>query len=117
VLGLVCRTAVGLSGTELPAGQVAVRSDELPNARAVSMRWRFLHTDPFDVGCKQGMEILHVHAVLVGTDPKAARRRYPGVAAHLQACGPCARGSERPAGRSGRRTPDLPLRAAVWIWC
>jgi hypothetical protein len=34
---------------------------------------RFLQTDPQDVGCAEAMEIL----------------RYPGVAAHLRACGPC----------------------------
>jgi hypothetical protein len=34
------------------------------------------------------MEILHVYVDLVAADPDAARR-YPGVAAHLAACGPC----------------------------
>jgi hypothetical protein len=36
----------------------------------------FLRTDPRDVGCGQAMEMLH-------------EQRYPGIAAHLQACGPC----------------------------
>lgn len=50
----------------------------------------FLRTDPLDVGCEQAMEVLHVYAELVGTDPEDARRRYPGVAAHLRSCRPCA---------------------------
>jgi hypothetical protein len=49
---------------------------------------RFPRTDPADVGCGQAMEIMHVYVDLVATDPDAARR-YPGVAAHLAACGPC----------------------------
>jgi hypothetical protein len=49
---------------------------------------RFLRTDPADVGCEQAMEILDVYVDLVTADPDAARR-YPGVAAHLAACGPC----------------------------
>lgn len=57
------------------------------NTRAVDA---FLRTDPLDVGCAQAMEILHVYAELVGEDPESARRLYPGVAAHLRACRPCA---------------------------
>ena len=49
---------------------------------------RFLLTDPRDVGCAQAMEILHVYAELVATG-EPAEQRYPGVAVHLQACGPC----------------------------
>jgi hypothetical protein len=49
---------------------------------------RFLHTDPHDVGCEKAMELLHVYVDLVATDIAAAER-YPGVAAHLAACGPC----------------------------
>jgi hypothetical protein len=49
---------------------------------------RFLLTDPQDVGCEQAMEILHVYVELVAADA-AAEERYPGVAAHLKACGPC----------------------------
>jgi hypothetical protein len=49
---------------------------------------RFLRTDPADVGCEQAMAVLHVYVDLVAADPDAARR-YPGVAAHLAACGPC----------------------------
>jgi hypothetical protein len=50
---------------------------------------RFLATDPRDVGCEEAMEILHVYAELAvsGRNPEGL---YPGVAAHLRACGPCA---------------------------
>jgi hypothetical protein len=51
---------------------------------------RFLHTDPLDVGCGEVVRLLHVYADLVVADRSIAERRYPGVAAHLQACGPCA---------------------------
>jgi hypothetical protein len=50
---------------------------------------RFLATDPRDVGCEQALSILHVYVELALTDPDLAARRYPGVAAHLAACGPC----------------------------
>ena len=49
---------------------------------------RFLHTDPRDVGCDQAMEMLHIYVDLVATEDGAAAR-YPGMAAHLRACGPC----------------------------
>jgi hypothetical protein len=49
---------------------------------------RFLHTDPHDVGCEQATELLHVYVDLLAADI-AAGERYPGVAAHLAACGPC----------------------------
>jgi hypothetical protein len=49
---------------------------------------RFLRTDPRDVGCKQAMEALHVYAELVAAG-EPAEERYPGIAAHLRACGPC----------------------------
>jgi RNA polymerase sigma-70 factor (ECF subfamily) len=49
----------------------------------------FLATDPSDVGCGQALRMLHVYVELVATDGTAAAR-YPGVAAHLDACGPCA---------------------------
>ncbi|MGI8665063.1 MAG: hypothetical protein ACR2N4_03395 [Jatrophihabitans sp.] len=35
------------------------------------------------------MRLLHLYADLVAADA-GAERRYPGVAAHLRACGPCA---------------------------
>jgi len=50
---------------------------------------RFLRTDPRDAGCAQAMELLHVYAELAAADRAAAGRRYPDVAAHLRACGPC----------------------------
>jgi hypothetical protein len=56
-------------------------------------RWpeleRFLSTDPRDVGCGEAMTVLHVYAEIVaaGEDPDVL---YPGVSAHLRACGPCA---------------------------
>jgi hypothetical protein len=49
---------------------------------------RFLRTDPRDVGCAQAMDMLHVYVELV-TAGEAAEQRYPGMAAHLDACGPC----------------------------
>ena len=51
---------------------------------------RFLRTDPRDVGCAEAMEILHIYVDLVATGVPAAEQRYPGVAAHLRACGSCA---------------------------
>ena len=48
---------------------------------------RFLRTDPRDVGCDEAMAILHVYVDLVAAGEDAGR--YPGVAAHLAACGPC----------------------------
>jgi hypothetical protein len=56
-------------------------------------RWpaleRFLNTDPRDVGCGEAMAVLHVYAELVAAseDPDVL---YPGITAHLRACGPCA---------------------------
>jgi hypothetical protein len=49
---------------------------------------RFLRTDPRDVGCDEAMAVLHIYVDIVaaGADPA---ERYPGVAAHLRACGPC----------------------------
>jgi hypothetical protein len=49
---------------------------------------RFLLTDPSDVGCGEAMEFLHIYVELVAADT-AAEERYPGIAAHLKACGPC----------------------------
>ena len=56
-------------------------------------RWpeleRFLRTEPQDVGCDEAMAVLHVYADIMtgGEDPEVL---YPGVSAHLRACGPCA---------------------------
>jgi hypothetical protein len=49
---------------------------------------RFLRTDPRDVGCDEAMAVLHIYVDIVSAGEDAAER-YPGVAAHLQACGPC----------------------------
>jgi hypothetical protein len=49
---------------------------------------RFLRTDPRDVGCGEAIAVLHVYVDLV-TSGQDAAARYPGVAAHLAACGPC----------------------------
>jgi hypothetical protein len=46
---------------------------------------RFLRTDPWDVGCDEVLAVLHIYV-----EAEAAGERYPGVAAHLAACGPCA---------------------------
>jgi hypothetical protein len=48
----------------------------------------FLRTDPRDVGCAEAMEMLHIYAELAAAGA-AVKERYPGVAAHLRACGPC----------------------------
>jgi len=49
---------------------------------------RFLQTDPRDVGCSEAIAVLHVYVDLIAAGQDAADR-YPGVAAHLTACGPC----------------------------
>jgi hypothetical protein len=48
----------------------------------------FLNVDPRDVGCEEAMRVLHVYVEIVagGEDPDFL---YPGVTAHLRACGPC----------------------------
>jgi hypothetical protein len=51
---------------------------------------QFLRTDPRDVGCDEALRLLHVYVDLVLDDgSEEAARRYPGVAEHLRACGPC----------------------------
>lgn len=54
---------------------------------------QFLHTDIRDVGCDEAMEILHIYVDLMALC-EDAEARYPGVAAHLRACGPCAQDFE-----------------------
>lgn len=49
---------------------------------------RFLRTDPRDVGCDEALAVLHIYVDLVAAGEDAAAR-YPGVAVHLEACGPC----------------------------
>jgi hypothetical protein len=51
---------------------------------------RFLRTDPSDVGCGGAMEVMDVYAELAVADRPAAEARFPGVAAHLRVCDPCA---------------------------
>ena len=51
---------------------------------------RFLQTDPRDAGCDKAMELLHIYAEIAAAEPRVAEQRYPEVAAHLRACGPCA---------------------------
>lgn len=50
---------------------------------------RLLTTDPADAGCDHAMQLLHVYAELLAADQDAAHH-HPDVAAHLDACGPCA---------------------------
>ena len=51
---------------------------------------RFLAGDPRDVGCEQALEILDVYVEMVLDDaPGLAATRFPDVAVHLAACGPC----------------------------
>lgn len=49
---------------------------------------RFLATDPGDVGCDEAMAVMQLYAELLAAGVGAAKQ-YPGVAAHLAACGPC----------------------------
>ena len=51
---------------------------------------RFLQTDPRDPGCDKAMELLDIYAEIAVADARGAEQRYPEVAAHLRACGPCA---------------------------
>ncbi len=50
---------------------------------------RLLLTDPRDVGCDEAMRMLHLYVELVSHRQDGAASRYPGIAAHLAACGPC----------------------------
>jgi hypothetical protein len=52
---------------------------------------QFLRTDPLDVGCEQVLAVLHIYVDLALGDASntEAALRYPGVVAHLLACGPC----------------------------
>ena len=49
---------------------------------------RMLATDPADIGCDEALAALHIYVDLVADDRDAASR-FPGIAAHLAACGPC----------------------------
>ena len=51
---------------------------------------QFLRTDPRDVGCEQAIQVLDIYVdAIVKDGAEATEWRYPGVAAHLRACGPC----------------------------
>jgi RNA polymerase sigma-70 factor (ECF subfamily) len=76
-------------------GTTRDRAGGRESGEAIMTGWaeleRFLDTDPRDVGCEQAMHLLHVYADLGHDDTSRAEaaRRYPGIAAHLLACGPC----------------------------
>ena len=55
---------------------------------------RFVRTDPSDTGCGPAMDVLDVYAELAVAGGPAAAERYPGVAAHLRVCDPCAQDLE-----------------------
>jgi hypothetical protein len=50
---------------------------------------RFLRTDPDDPGCDETRRLMHVYVeeLLDGGEPEL---RFPGIAAHLRDCHPCA---------------------------
>ena len=50
---------------------------------------RFLTTDPDDAGCAQTFELIDIYLELT-LRGDSAESRYPGVAAHLRSCHPCA---------------------------
>jgi hypothetical protein len=50
---------------------------------------RFLQTDPRDAGCAETFEVLDVYTELTLGDAHP-ELRFPGVAAHLLGCRPCA---------------------------
>ena len=51
---------------------------------------QFLRTDPRDVGCERAMELLDIYVdAVMAEGADTTERRYPGIAAHLRACGPC----------------------------
>lgn len=70
---------------------------------------QFLRTDPRDVGCEQALAVLHIYVdlALAGERPE---HRYPGVAEHLRACGPCSEDFEGllAAAGDGRLGPAVP---------
>jgi hypothetical protein len=51
---------------------------------------RFLQTDPRGAGRDKAMELLHIYGEIAADDARGAEQRYPEVAAHVRACGPCA---------------------------
>jgi RNA polymerase sigma-70 factor (ECF subfamily) len=96
------RAALAANGYSAASGDpIAGVPADVDTGKAIMTDWdeldRFLQTDPRDVGCEQAMQILHVYVELIhengaedaDTRSGEAGRRYPGVAAHLAACGPC----------------------------
>ena len=69
----------------------------------------FLRTDPSDAGCDATMEMLDVYAELLALAADPAER-FPGLHAHLLACGPCA---EDLAGLLAVITSDSPSRSGL----
>ncbi len=55
------------------------------------------------------MDVLHLHVDLVAAGA-AAEQRYPGVAAHLRACGPCGEDFE------GLPSSAFPADRPCWCW-
>ena len=49
---------------------------------------RFVQADPRDVGCAEAMRLLHGYVELIARGDDATQR-FPGIAAHVRACGPC----------------------------
>jgi len=83
-------TANGYLASVGPSGD----SNDVDAARPITNDWpgldRFLAADPRDVGCEEALEVLNVYVEMVLEDtPGLAARRFPGVAVHLAACGPC----------------------------
>ncbi len=72
----------------------------------------FLRADPRDVGCDQARDLLDVYVELLldgqlsGADPGAVQRQFPGVAAHLLACGSCGEDFQGLLLAAGDRTAD-----------
>ena len=56
---------------------------------ALSKLKRFLKTDPEDPGCAETFALIDVYVERELARGDAADR-YPGIAKHLAACGPCA---------------------------
>jgi hypothetical protein len=98
--------------TETEGGRVANRAGNA-SSDGHEDHWdrleAFLQTDPRDAGCDATMEMLDVYAELVaaGADPAD---RFPGIKAHLLACGPCTADLEGllAAITGGSPTPETP---------
>lgn len=69
----------------------------------------FLRTDPRDAGCDETMEMLDVYAELLASGHHPSER-FPGLRAHLLACGPC---SENLEGLLAAITDEPPSRPST----